>query len=397
MVKKILCSAALLAPLMLLFAGLASAQGQFVYTNDDIGFAPNTVSGFSVASNGTLTLISGSPFLTGGTGNGGGFFATNRTRAGIVGNCLFASNTVSNDVSAFTIDTSTGALTLVPGSPFPMVGFGDGLGIAVAPTPNGMFLMAANGGSVTVYSVASGCALTAIAGNPFPTLSTSNGIKVSANGSFLAVAETFPSSQIEMFTIASSGSLTSVGGFPGGGGSLGGALTGVDINCASSLAFGGEANGTETIVDGYSIASGGTLTTVKGSPFEVVSGVNSNVVLLGAKPGSKPVAHSKLLFVSNQFSNGFAGSITVFSVSSKGSLSLVKGSPFPMNSGSFLPSGMDTSPDGSLLYVANPSNEVSVFSVSSKGVPTEVAGSPFSTGQPGGLLSLAAFPSRACK
>ena len=314
MVKKMLCSGALLAALVLLFAGLAAAQN-FVYTNDDIPFAPNTVSGFSVASSGTLTLVPGSPFLTGGTGGGGGFFATNRTRAGIVGNCLFASNTVSNDVSAFTIDTSTGALTLVPGSPFPMVGFGDGLGIAVAPTPNGMFLMAANGGSVTVYSVASGCALTAIAGNPFPTLSTSNGIKVSANGSFLAVAETFPSSQIEMFTIASSGSLTSVGGFPGGGG---GALTGVDINCASSLAFGGEANGTETIVDGYSIASGGTLTTVKGSPFEVVSGVNSNVVLLGAKPGSKPVAHSKLLFVSNQFSNGFAGSITVFSVSSRG-------------------------------------------------------------------------------
>src|SRR6516164_680871 len=163
MVKKILCSAALLAPLMLLFAGLASAQGQFVYTNDDIAFAPNTVSGFSVASNGTLTLISGSPFLTGGTGKGGGFFATNRTKAGIVGNCLFASNTQSNDVSAFTIDTTTGALTLVAGSPFPTGGLGDGAGIALAPTPNGMFLMATNAVSVTVFSVATGCALTPIA------------------------------------------------------------------------------------------------------------------------------------------------------------------------------------------------------------------------------------------
>ena len=89
MVKKTLCSAALLAVLMLLFAGLASAQGQFVYTNDDIGFAPNTVSGFSVASSGALTLVPGSPFLTGGMGAGGGLFASNRTRAGIVGNCLF--------------------------------------------------------------------------------------------------------------------------------------------------------------------------------------------------------------------------------------------------------------------------------------------------------------------
>jgi len=257
-----------------------------------------------------------------------------------------------------------------------------------------MFLMAANGGSVTVYSVASGCALTAIAGNPFPTLSTSNGIKVSANGSFLAVAETFPSSQIEMLTIASSGSLTSVGGFPGGGGSLGGALTGVDINCASDLLYGGEANFGNTIVDGYSIGSTGALTPVKGSPFvpSPPVGNNSNFVLLGAKPGTKPVAHSKLLFVSNQFSN----TITVFSVGSKGALSLVKGSPFPISS-AFFPSGMDTSPDGSLLYVSNGNNAVNVFSVSSKGVLTEVAGSPFTTGQFGFPFSLAGFPSRACK
>jgi len=121
-------------------------------------------------------------------------------------------------------------------------------------------------------------------------------------------------------------------------------------------------------------------------------GRNSNVVLLGAKPGSKPVKTSKILYVSNQVSN----TITVFSVSSKGALSLVKGSPFPISS-TFLPSGMDTSPDGSLLYVANSFNAVNVFSVSSKGVPTEVAGSPFPTGQSGFLQSLAGFPSRACK
>ena len=385
MLKKIVC----LTALMLLFTGLAAAQGTFVYTNDDEPFAPNTVSGFSVASSGTLTLMPGSPFLTGGTGGGGGFFAVNRTRAGIVGNCLFASNTVSNDVSAFTIDSTTGALTLVAGSPFPTGDLGDGAGIALAPTPNGMFLMATNAVSVTVFSVATGCALTPIAGSPFPLLVFGpDGIKVSANGSFLAVAE---GSQYEMLSIASSGALTSVGGFPITGGQFG---AGVDINCASDLLFGGEANGTETIVDGYSIASSGTLTPVKGSPFEVESGtgVNSNFVLLGAKPGTKPVAHSKLLFVSNQFSN----TITVFSVGSKGALSLVKGSPFPISS-TFFPSGMDTSPDGSLLYVSNGNNAVNVFSVSSKGVLTEVAGSPFTTGQPGGLLSLAGFPSRACK
>jgi hypothetical protein len=52
---------------LLLFAITALAQNNFVYTNDN--FSPNTVSVFKVSpSNGALTLIPGSPFLTGGNG-----------------------------------------------------------------------------------------------------------------------------------------------------------------------------------------------------------------------------------------------------------------------------------------------------------------------------------------
>ncbi len=389
MAKKMFCLIALFAALMLLFAGLAAAQN-FVYTNNDIPsfLGPNTVSGFSVASNGTLTQVPGSPFATGGTGNGGGFFATNRARTTSVGNLVFVSNTISNDVSVFTVDTSTGALTLVPGAPFPTGGSGDGLGIALAPTPDGKFLMAANAGSnnVTVFSIASGGALTPIAGSPFPLLSQPDGITVSPNGSFLAVGEGF---QVEMLSIASDGSLTSIGGFPTTGT---GFLAGVDINCTSSLLYGGEAN-PNTAVDGYSIAPSGSLTPLPGSPFENTLGHNSNVVLLGAKPGSKPIKTSKLLFVSNQDSN----TIEVFTVAKGGSLSLVAGSPFPMNPPVLFPSGMATSGDGSLLYVANFDNSVSVFSVGKKATLSEVTGSPFPTGQPGGLLSLTTFPPRACK
>src|SRR5947199_10816935 len=51
----------------LLFAITAFAQNNFVYTNDN--FSPNTVSVFKVSpSNGALTLIPGSLFLTGGNG-----------------------------------------------------------------------------------------------------------------------------------------------------------------------------------------------------------------------------------------------------------------------------------------------------------------------------------------
>lgn len=105
----------------------------------------------------------------------------------------------------------------------------------------------------------------------------------------------------------------------------------------------------------------------------------------------------KTLFVSNGGFSAFSNTITVFSTASNGSLSLVVGSPFPMNPGASGPLGTATSQDGSLLYVAIFfSNSISVFSVASNGALTEVAGSPFPTGQPGGLLSLAAFPPKSC-
>jgi DNA-binding beta-propeller fold protein YncE len=105
----------------------------------------------------------------------------------------------------------------------------------------------------------------------------------------------------------------------------------------------------------------------------------------------------KTLFVSNENSD----TITVFSVASNGSLSLAAGSPFPEHPGTFLPFGMATSQDESLLYVADffsifPSGaggSISVFSVASNGALTEVAGSPFLTGQ---LQSLTAFPPKTC-
>jgi len=378
MTKKVFC----LAALVLLCVGLAAAQS-FVYTNDDV-FLSNTVSGFSVASKGTLTKVAGSPFATGGVGNQSGFDASNRIKSTIAGNFLFVSNTVSNDVSVFTIDPTTGTLTLVPGSPFPTGGSGDGLGISVAPTPNGMFLMAGNSGSnnMSVLRIAGDGTLTPITGSPFPLMSQSDGIAVSPNGSFLAVAEGF---QVEMLRIASDGSLTSIGGFLSLGGNF---LAGVDINCANSLLYAGVANGGGTIVNGYSMATNGTLAQLSGSPFTNFLGINSNVVLLNHIHGRK----DKLLFVSNQDSN----TMEVFKLGKGGGLSLVAGSPFPMDAANN-PAGMATNAKGDLLFVSNFDNTVSVFSVANKGALTEVAGSPFATGQPGGLLSLAAFPPRQCR
>lgn len=357
------------------------AQGNFVYTNDDQ--FQNTVSAFSVGSDGTLTPVPGSPFATGGNSIDGGPFATNRIGVAIVGHFLFAANTLSADVSVFKIDSNAGALTLVPGAPFAIPTFLPAGHISIAPTPDGHFLIAAGVSNsfdsiITVFSISSNGALTPIPGSPFSTMVNPFGIRVSPDGKFLAVG----GAEVEMFRIAPEGALTSLGltngsnqGFP----------LSVDIDCSSSLLYAGEAT-LSAIVDGYHIGADGTLTPVAGSPFQPGVGIDSSVVVLSPD--------DKTLFVSNQLSN----SVTAFSITQDGSLSLVPGSPFFIqNPNSFITVGMATSQDGKFLYVANDfPAAVAVFRVGSDGALTEAAGSPFPTGSSSILMSLTAFPPKSC-
>lgn len=366
--------------LVIFFANKLYAQ-DFVYTNDDV-IGSNTISGFSVAGNGALTAVAGSPFATGGAGGFGGFYAANRVNSCVAGNFLYASNSNSGNVSGFSVNSSTGVLTPVPGSPFAAAGGSSFSGISLACTPNGQFVIAANSaGPITVFSIAGNGALTPVAGFPFASSSSPDGIKVSPDNKFLAVAEP-GGNWVEMFSIAPNGSLTPVPGspFPGGGG---GGIAGVDINCASNTLFGGEANFGSTIVDVFSIAPSGALTPIVGSPFNPGVGSNSNVVLLSPD--------DQKLFVSNQDSS----SVTVFTVGAGGSLALVPGSPFAAP-GSYFPSGMATNRAGNFLYVADGSNAVYSYSIAGTGALTPVPGSPFATGQTGLLLSLTAFPAKAC-
>ena len=365
--------------LVLLLAANLYGQTSFVYTNDDV-LGPNTVSGFAVAGTGALTLVPGSPFLTGGTGARGGLVAVNRITTCSAANLLYVSNAGSNDVSGFSIDPSTGSLVLVPGSPFSTGGVSAG-GISLACTPNGRFLVAASTGSsdITVFGIGGNGALTPIAGSPFSVGSTPDGIKISPDGNFLAVA-LVNINAMAMFSIAADGTLTPVPGSPFLGASAE-ALAGVDINCSGRALFGGN-SGDATTIDVFSIAPNGALSSLTGSPFTPGVGLNSNVVLLS------PNEH--LLFASNQQSN----SVTVFSIAANGALSLIAGSPFQAPGG-VLPSGMATDKAGNFLYVAN-SSQILGYSVANTGVLTTLPGSPFPTNQPGRLLSLASFPGKTC-
>src|SRR5215471_3529132 len=209
---------------LLLLAITALAQNNFVYTNDN--FSPNTVSVFQVnPSNGALTLIPGSPFLTGGNGGGRDVNAENMTTAmqGTAG-FLYAANNGSSTISAFGINPKTGTLTPVPGSPFDTGAEPEGLRV----TANGNFLLVGlrSLDALGVYSIDGNGRLAQVFGSPFLT----NGPAV-AMDSTCANNRVFVSSAgsnlIDAFDMAADGSLTPVAGspFPSGGTSTINALT----------------------------------------------------------------------------------------------------------------------------------------------------------------------------
>ena len=377
--------------LMIMISGLASypaslaAQSRFVYANNDLS-PGNNVSAFSVDATGSLTEIPNSPFAAGGSGTGGGGYAVNRivvasTAAG--GNFLYASNGGSQNIAAFAIDPSLGGLTPVPTSPYApgTTGWSD---ISLAASPTGQFLfagMAANN-SIATFSIATDGSLSLLSSIAIGVAPA--GMKVSPDGKYLAVGlPSFGSGAAAMFSIASNGALTMINGVPFGD-SGPGFLAGVDVDCASGHLFGGEMTTGNATVDVFNIGSTGVLSRIQGSPFSPGIGTNSNVAVLSP--------NDQFLFVSNQGST----SIITFGVGSTGTLAFANATF--LFGGTNTLAGMATDQGGSFLYVASHSTTdlIYVFNIASDGSLTQVPRSPFDTRQAGGLLSLAAFPAKAC-
>ena len=380
--KNVYIRGLMLSPVLVILFMIDLHAQSFVYTDNNTQ-GINTVTAFSVAANGALTNIG--TFATGGGGSGDGFFASNRARTCTVGNRLYVTNDsiVSQSVSGFDINPTTGALSLISGSPFATGGIaGPAFGISLDCTPNGQFLIAANGASsnITVFSIAVNGALTPVAGSPFAAGGLRpDGIKVAPNGQFLSVA-LVNSDKIGMFSIAANGALTPAPGSPFAS-PANGSAAGVEINCANNFLYATQAVSHGTSVDVFSIGPNGALTLVQTSNNP--GGDNSNVGVLSP--------NDQFLFVSNQFSD----SVTAFSVAADGTLSLVAGSPFFGTGGE--PSGVATNAAGTFLFTANYDNStVTSFSIAGNGVLTFVGS--FGTGQPGfsGLESLAVFPGKSC-
>ena len=190
-----------------------------LYVSD---FLNDAVDGFSInSSTGALTAVGGSPFPVGGSPPGAG--GLSRFVSG--GAYLYATDLNAGKVTGFTFDSSSGKITPVPGSPFPA---GDTPVQAVQEGFQSKFLYVSNlndsAGGISAFTIGQGTGvLSPISGSPFPTGAPGSfpgpsALVMSGDSRFLYVALVGTASannKIAAFAIdPSSGGLTPVPGSP---------------------------------------------------------------------------------------------------------------------------------------------------------------------------------------
>ncbi|HEY2233990.1 MAG TPA: MBG domain-containing protein [Candidatus Angelobacter sp.] len=344
----------------------------FLFVNNQAATG-NSIASYSVAVDGSLTALAGSPVATGGLGANAACSSVNRLALNAGNNLLFVSNGGDQTISAFQIDPTSGALTAAAGSPF-----ASGLtldacsGISLSATPDGRFLMASSNGQITTFSIGAGGVLTSLSTAANPVVPNAS-MKISANGQLLAVSN---GASVSVFSINPDGSLTAIAGSPFAEAGTG-SLVGLDFSSTSGLLFGAEASATSGFADAWTIGANGVLSSVAGSPFSTTA-INSNVVLLSP--------NDSFLFASNQGSN----SVSSYGVGVGGSLSSL--GSFGSAASLHAPVGMATDRSGSLLFVADDSFGVAVFSINGAGSLSQLG--DVAIANAGQVQDLVAYPPR---
>lgn len=266
--------------------GMAVAQKQYLYA----GFgATGQLYGWVIGQDGSLTAITNSPY----TAPFLGFYGSGVGQADMItnpgGTLLFISDTLQNEIYVYSIGTG-GALTAVTGSPFtvpfePMNLSTDGLGLYLYAI-DGNYLQH-TGSEIAAYSIGSGSnlgVLTPVTGSPFSGTGYNMWLmKGEPTGQFMigtsgsAAFNGVPDDDhLYVFGITQSGTdagaLTPVTGSPFSTVYSPFAIA-VQAETGGNLVYSMSINDTETAfnpVEGYSIATSGTLTAVSGSPFSGV-------------------------------------------------------------------------------------------------------------------------------
>jgi YVTN family beta-propeller protein len=292
----------------------------------------NSISAYSVNSaTGALTQIAGSPFVSTGS-------QPDAVRAGPGGNYLYAANSASNDLSIFSIDTATGLLTALSTVPTGAAPYG----IVVDPTGSYLYVSNYSSNDISAYAIdASSGALTELSGSPFPVGVAPTSLATNPSGGFLYVAN-YGSGSISVLRLDSAtGALESVAGSPFAAG-----VGPIAIAIDPTGAFAYVANKAAATISEYAInPSNGVLTALAASPLATQS-----------SPTALAVAGGSLIVTDVTQ----ADDVGTFAVAGTGALSF---SGMTQTGGS--PVDLTIDPSGQFAYVVcEGTNNVFVYTVS---------------------------------
>ena len=322
-------------------------------------------------SNGTMTLGSKTPATLNTTPTGLALLPSKKF--------LYAINSDSNSISIFSV-ASDGSLNLAaqptPTHPGPNAALLD---------PTGAYLLVTNNieGDISVYSIdSSSGALSEVAGSPFPANNDPTQMVFKRDGQFLYV--TNPNIGMVSAFAFSSGVLTPVQGSPvfSGAGAISAA---VDTSDRFLYVTNPSANNlppyNETIgnISGFNIdQTTGALTPMLGSPFAPLNGTVGPTTVL-ADPSGKFVY---------AIAPGSSYSIWCFTINAEnGQLVSATGSPFSLAAGGLFALFDQV---GHYFYIGSQTaNGIEGYTYNpSTGVPTVITGSPFVTGTAPGAMVL---------
>ena len=321
----------------------------FVYVAN---FAGNNVSAYTINdSTGALSEIAGSPFAAG--------IGPTSVAVDPSGKFAYVTNggslNFTDTISAYAINATTGALTSVGAA-----STGRSSPRSITVDPSGTFVYTANGGSrtsafdVSAYIInATTGTLSEVAGSPFPTGTNPSSVTVDPSGKFAYVANQ-ASGDVSAYAInAATGAL-----IPTVRTSTGSAPLCVRVDPSGKFAYVAGSG-----VSAYTIdATTGALSEIAGSPFAAANGFGS----IAFEP-SRKFAYAVV-----------GGGISAYTINAaSGALTEIAGSPFAAQSGS---GSVTVDPSGKFVYMAG-GGGISAYAINAAtGSLSEVAGSPFATG-----------------
>jgi 6-phosphogluconolactonase (cycloisomerase 2 family) len=316
--------------------------------------------------------------VTNGTGTVGAMNISNVAVSCVsVARFVFVANSTdgvngTGDVSAFTVNPNTGALTAVPGGP--VTADTNPSAIAVDTTGQYVYVSNVGAGDVSIFSVNPVAGALTFLEDAYSPGTSGASIAVAPSDNYVfvgGIGNPNTTGSVTTFTLnQNSGSLNRVVSSPYPAGD---APYGIAVDPASQFVFATAAYTHFLFV--YTIESDGSLSPIAGNPF-------------GAGPGAYGVVASPLGGASGGFvyvANGAVNTISAFSYDGTGNLTELAQSPFTAGS---QPKGIAIDPAGKFLYVTNYADfSVSAFSIDPQSGALTSVGPPVLTGNLNGVAN----------